>query len=244
MSQVTGQTCSHQVVTFGKALLYTKGGADPTFASAKVKNAIGRIGILFMNDLWRCFMHCSRNDVVTLTQNKLFRFPDVRYSLSPDDWSIWYCLSVHAWLQWQIPVVYDLGDQKLSFVVPIPEQIGTSTMHFSKVSGDHFCGQLWVWHIVLELEWGTRVLGYPRVHVRLAGPSPDKGTPTTCICLTPCCCRQCCDSHEFSTVDTPSLLCHGKVQFWFCRKGDVQVSGENCPESKGTNMYLNYYSGH
>ncbi len=30
---------------FGKGLLYTKGGADPTFASAKVKNAIGRIGI-------------------------------------------------------------------------------------------------------------------------------------------------------------------------------------------------------
>ncbi len=29
----------------GKGLLYTKGGADPTFASAKVKNAIGRIGI-------------------------------------------------------------------------------------------------------------------------------------------------------------------------------------------------------
>ncbi len=30
---------------------------------------------------------------------------------------------------------------------------------------------------ILELEWGTRVLGYPRVHVRLAGPSPDKRTP-------------------------------------------------------------------
>ena len=29
----------------------------------------------------------------------------------------------------------------------------------------------------LELEWGTRVRGYPRVHVRLAGPSPDKRTP-------------------------------------------------------------------
>ncbi len=28
-----------------KGLLYTKGGADPTFAAAKVKNAIGRIGI-------------------------------------------------------------------------------------------------------------------------------------------------------------------------------------------------------
>ncbi len=28
-----------------KRMLYTKGGADPTFASAKVKNAIGRIGI-------------------------------------------------------------------------------------------------------------------------------------------------------------------------------------------------------
>ena len=24
---------------------------------------------------------------------------------------------------------------------------------------------------------GTRVLGYPRVHVRLAGPSPDERTP-------------------------------------------------------------------
>ena len=34
---------------FGKALLYTKGGADPTFASAKVKNAIGRIGIFAIN---------------------------------------------------------------------------------------------------------------------------------------------------------------------------------------------------
>ena len=30
---------------------------------------------------------------------------------------------------------------------------------------------------VLELEWSTRVLGYPRVHVRLASPSPDKRTP-------------------------------------------------------------------
>ena len=30
---------------------------------------------------------------------------------------------------------------------------------------------------VLELEWGTRVLGYPRVHMRLAGLSPDKMTP-------------------------------------------------------------------
>ena len=29
----------------------------------------------------------------------------------------------------------------------------------------------------LELEGDTRVLGYPRVHVRLAGPSPDKRTP-------------------------------------------------------------------
>ena len=28
-----------------KGLLYTKGGAEPTFASAKVKNAIGKIGI-------------------------------------------------------------------------------------------------------------------------------------------------------------------------------------------------------
>ncbi len=28
--------------------LYTKGGADPTFASAKVKNAIGRIGIFVL----------------------------------------------------------------------------------------------------------------------------------------------------------------------------------------------------
>ena len=33
------------VLLFGKALLYTKGGADPTFALAKVKNGIGRIGI-------------------------------------------------------------------------------------------------------------------------------------------------------------------------------------------------------
>ncbi len=32
-------------------------------------------------------------------------------------------------------IVYDLRAQKLSFVAPIPEQIGTSTMHFSKVSG-------------------------------------------------------------------------------------------------------------
>ncbi len=28
-----------------KRMLYTKGGANPTFASAKVKNAIGSIGI-------------------------------------------------------------------------------------------------------------------------------------------------------------------------------------------------------
>ncbi len=33
------------VLLFGKGLLYTKGGTNPTFASAKVKNAIGRIGI-------------------------------------------------------------------------------------------------------------------------------------------------------------------------------------------------------
>ncbi len=31
-----------------KRMLYTKGGADPTFASAKVKNAIGRIGIFWL----------------------------------------------------------------------------------------------------------------------------------------------------------------------------------------------------
>ncbi len=34
--------------SFERALLYTKGGADPTFASAKVKNAIGRIGIFLI----------------------------------------------------------------------------------------------------------------------------------------------------------------------------------------------------
>ncbi len=39
--------------TFVMKLLYTKGGAGPTFASAKVKNAIGRIGI-FLNAL--CLM--------------------------------------------------------------------------------------------------------------------------------------------------------------------------------------------
>ena len=33
-----------------------------------------------------------------------------------------------------LQIVYDLRAQKLSFVAPIPEQIGTSTMHFSKVS--------------------------------------------------------------------------------------------------------------
>ncbi len=33
------------ILLFGKGLLNTKGGADPTFASAKVKNATGRIGI-------------------------------------------------------------------------------------------------------------------------------------------------------------------------------------------------------
>ena len=31
-----------------KGLLYTKGGADQTFASAEVKNAIGRIGIFIL----------------------------------------------------------------------------------------------------------------------------------------------------------------------------------------------------
>ena len=36
-------------VLLGKGLLYTKGGADPTFASAKVKNAIGRIGIFLLH---------------------------------------------------------------------------------------------------------------------------------------------------------------------------------------------------
>ncbi len=37
------------VSLLGKGLLYTKGGADPTFASAKVKNAIFRIGIFGIN---------------------------------------------------------------------------------------------------------------------------------------------------------------------------------------------------
>ncbi len=36
------------VLLLGKGLLYTKGGADQTFASAKVKNAIGRIGIFLI----------------------------------------------------------------------------------------------------------------------------------------------------------------------------------------------------
>ena len=42
---------------FGKGLLYTKGGADPTFASAKVKNAIGRIGIFFYDILGYAKLH-------------------------------------------------------------------------------------------------------------------------------------------------------------------------------------------
>ncbi len=36
------------LLLFGKELFYTKGEADPTFASAKVKNAIGRIGIFYL----------------------------------------------------------------------------------------------------------------------------------------------------------------------------------------------------
>ena len=35
---------------FGNGLLYTKGGAHPTFASAKVKNALGRIGIFICDN--------------------------------------------------------------------------------------------------------------------------------------------------------------------------------------------------
>ena len=34
------------------------------------------------------------------------------------------------------PVVYDMGTQKMKFVAPMPEQIGTSTMHFPEVLGD------------------------------------------------------------------------------------------------------------
>ncbi len=30
-------------------------------------------------------------------------------------------------------LVYDLGTQNLNFVAPIPEQVGTTTMHFSDV---------------------------------------------------------------------------------------------------------------
>ena len=37
------------LLLFGKELLYTRGGADPIFASAKVKNAIGRIGIFILS---------------------------------------------------------------------------------------------------------------------------------------------------------------------------------------------------
>ncbi len=32
-------------------------------------------------------------------------------------------------------IVYDLSTQNLNFVAPIPEQVGTTTMHFSEVSG-------------------------------------------------------------------------------------------------------------
>ena len=32
-------------------------------------------------------------------------------------------------------LVYDLRTQNLSFVAPIPEQTGTTTMHFPEVSG-------------------------------------------------------------------------------------------------------------
>ena len=41
------------LLLFGKELFYTKGGADPTFASAKVKNAIGRIGIFVNLSIFR-----------------------------------------------------------------------------------------------------------------------------------------------------------------------------------------------
>ena len=32
-------------------------------------------------------------------------------------------------------IVYDLGTQKMNFVAPMPEQIGTSAMHFPEVLG-------------------------------------------------------------------------------------------------------------
>ncbi len=39
-------------------------------------------------------------------------------------------------------IVYDLGTQNLNFIAPIPEQVGTTTMHFSEVSGhiEMHCG--------------------------------------------------------------------------------------------------------
>ncbi len=45
------------ILLFGKRLLHTKGGADPTFASAKVKNAIGRIGIFTEENLNHNLQH-------------------------------------------------------------------------------------------------------------------------------------------------------------------------------------------
>ena len=35
-------------------------------------------------------------------------------------------------------IVYGLRTQNLNFVAPIPEQLGTTTMHFPEVSGDTY----------------------------------------------------------------------------------------------------------
>ncbi len=43
------------------------------------------------------------------------------------------CVGIHFRM-----LVYDLRTQNLNFVAPIPGQVGTTTMHFSEVSGDTY----------------------------------------------------------------------------------------------------------
>ncbi len=54
---------------------------------------------------------------------------------SPPKYSSIECRFIVLFRKGSFILVYDLGTQNLNFVAPIPEQVGTTKMHFSEVSG-------------------------------------------------------------------------------------------------------------
>ncbi len=92
------------VLLFWKRLLYTNRGADPTFASAKVKNAIGRIGIFPL-------YICSESIVSDWHTDVLI---NLQVSLAVQPYMTCLCPTLEGFLRlkllrssWQLHQVYD-----------------------------------------------------------------------------------------------------------------------------------------